>query len=40
VAVRCTFPPGEKQRLKNLIAKARLGLDRLERQVWYRQPAI
>ncbi len=34
VAARCSFPPAERQAMKNLIAKTRLELERLERQVW------
>lgn len=34
VAQRCTFPPAERQRLKNSIGKTRVELERLERQVW------
>lgn len=34
VAVRVTFPPAERQTMKNLIAKTRLEMQRLEDQVW------
>lgn len=34
VAVRCTFPPAERQTMKNLIARTRLEMERLEHQVW------
>jgi hypothetical protein len=34
VGTRWTFPPAERQMMKNLIAKTRLDLERLEHQVW------
>ena len=34
VAVRYTFPPAERQTMKNLIARTRLDMERLEHQVW------
>jgi hypothetical protein len=34
VAVRCTFPPQQRQTMKNLIGKTRLEMQRLEQQVW------
>jgi hypothetical protein len=34
VAVRVTFPPQQRQTMKNLIGRTRLEMERLERQVW------
>jgi hypothetical protein len=34
VAVRVTFPPQQRQTMKNLIGRTRLEMERLEHQVW------
>lgn len=34
VAVRVAFPPAQRQTMKNLIAKTRLEMQRLEQQIW------
>jgi hypothetical protein len=36
VGLRCSFRSDERQTMKNLIAKTRLEMERLERQVWNR----
>lgn len=34
VAVRCSFAPPDRQSMRNMLAKTRQDLERLERQVW------